>query len=63
MKVDQSRLNDPDYLLSLKADSDTSKDNQISQQEYTQNQLQNADMFLFTKWVNPSLYAEFIGDK
>ena len=64
VKIDQTRLNDNEYLKSLKEDSDTTpKDNQISLQEYTNDQLQNSDMFLFTKWVNPSLYAEFIGDK
>lgn len=65
MHVDTSKLNDPDYLYSLresaKADDNESKnENKLSQEDYISKEQDNTDMFLFVKFINPSLYKKFI---
>ena len=58
--MDQSRLQDKEYLLSLSKQETSVSETTL--QEYTEQELEKSDMFLFLKYVNPSAYKAFIRD-
>jgi hypothetical protein len=54
-------LNDKEYLQSL-----SQQDSEITETtlaEYTEQQKEKSDMFLFLKYVNPTAYRAFIRDE
>lgn len=60
--IDRSRLSDSEYLQSLKNQANSNKEiKTMGREEYVQLELEKTDMFLFVKYVNPTLYKRHFG--
>jgi hypothetical protein len=53
-------MHDKEYLQSLSQQDSSITETSLS--EYTEQQMEKSDMFLFLRYVNPTAYRKFIRD-
>ena len=65
MKIDRSRLSDPDYIRQQlssqkKNEKNVEADTQLSIQDYISQEKEFSNKYLFMKYALPTMYKEFL---
>ena len=59
-RIDRTRLEDPEYVAELRKEKGEGKAT-LTLQQYIEQEEEESDLFLFTKFVTPSMFKKYVG--